>query len=495
MDQFLAQQTKDGTLDSLGTFTLSPEEARQKMQASGLSDPSHYVLKIVQAAVAAGCSKLEVMVDRYRLRFLFAESDQLQVALEGIASALLSVATLPPGWLRHLAIGINAAAATGIAEVVWRTPAGSVALTDSELKIEKGHGPYELTLLRESGLWQSLFGTGFAGEYAVLHQRCQFVPLDLNIDGRQVERPFCDRYPSDASSDRTRSMWEEVRPGSGLWIARPPSDLYEPRGDLLIPRTDAKNDGGGFPLVFRGPTACGKVLPGGAFVAIFPFPEKRGRAILVKDGVTLDPVSLGMDSPAVDVVAEASELAVDMTEFKVVEDNDFHTKLRELRGWIRQVLTGLDLDAMNLGLTRLHKIDPQTGYDVRFTVEWLRDGDLSGSRYPMAATLGLLGIPPLDGEQILLSFPAVKRFGLSAHLNCRAVATDQRLVFWNSDKKEHSWELSWNQVARRRIEDYYESDLYLSQDGLPTLEMGLKSVEDREKMRSIIEQQTSKEKG
>jgi hypothetical protein len=492
MDQFLASQRTDGHLDSLGSFTLSPKEAREKMKVSGLSDPSYFALKIVQAAVAAQCDRLDVVVDRYRLRFQFAASEKFNLPLENIASALLAVASLPQGWLRHLAVGMNAAAASGIAELVWRTPQGSVTMTESELKVEKGRGPYELSLRKEKGLWQSLFGTQFAGEYATLSRRCRFAPLDLVIDGRPIDRPFPSRYSEGSGGSILPKadcyMWEAVRPGAGLRLAMPPSARYEKESpERWLPRVDGRREDGTFPLVVTGLQGDGPTTSASAVAVVLPIQEKQEDFILVKDGVTLEPFRRSSDrSLSVAVLADASDLSVDLTEFQVVEDSRYDDKLNELREWMGEVIQGIEPDCVDMGLIRLGGVSPQLGYDIRFMIASLGEGDIDESGYPLPASLGLLGITPFQGEQILLSLPAVNRFSWTAHLNCRAIATDQRLVFWDSDDSEYSWTLSWDQVRHRELKTVYEHDIHFSASGSATLEMALSSQEAFEQMKAVI---------
>jgi hypothetical protein len=494
VDQFLISQTSEGALDSSGTFTLSPKEARQKMKMAGLPDPAHYALKFVQAAVAAGCDWLDVVVERTTLRFRFAPCSALDLTLEHIACALMSVATLPQGWLRHLAVGVNAATESFITEVLWQTPKGSVILGQEELRVDEGRGSFELVLRKSIG-WKSLLGTQFAGEYAVLTRRCRFAPLNLTIDGRPVERPFPNRYGLDSGGTPLPAvdgfMAESVRPGKGLFLAQPSTGQYEewaPGTRFLM--ADGGKDAGCSPLVLLGLHGVESTVAADAVVAVLPLREERGDVTLVKDGVTLEPFRVNLDRfPRVGLVADASELSVDLTEFQVVEDRAFGDKMGELQRWTQGVLQALKLSVIDHALARLEKVNPQVGYDIVSTLSWIQGGDISEPRYPLEASWGLLGRTPLAGEMVLLSIPAVKRFALSFHRNCRAIATNRRLIFWDADDQGYSWTLTWDKAVYYELVKKYSSDLYLRRAGEPYLEMAMHSPEDLIQMRALIEEQ------
>lgn len=60
LEDLLLSQVGQARLDSSGSFTLAREKALEKMAAFQLPGPHSWVLKMVQAAVASGCSALQV---------------------------------------------------------------------------------------------------------------------------------------------------------------------------------------------------------------------------------------------------------------------------------------------------------------------------------------------------------------------------------------------------------------------------------------------------
>src|SRR5579862_6051470 len=60
MDDFLRSLRGEGRVDSQGQFTLDWGQGLAKLRAFQLTDPDAWVLKVTQASVAAGCTRMEV---------------------------------------------------------------------------------------------------------------------------------------------------------------------------------------------------------------------------------------------------------------------------------------------------------------------------------------------------------------------------------------------------------------------------------------------------
>lgn len=63
-EKFIEQKAEPGTLDSSGQFTLLSAKAIDKTAAYAFSDSKHWILKMVQAAVAAKCDQFKVGIRR-----------------------------------------------------------------------------------------------------------------------------------------------------------------------------------------------------------------------------------------------------------------------------------------------------------------------------------------------------------------------------------------------------------------------------------------------
>ncbi len=60
LDQLLESMRSQGREDSSGVFSLSPGKALEKLRDFRLPKEDYYILKLVQSAVAAGASRVEV---------------------------------------------------------------------------------------------------------------------------------------------------------------------------------------------------------------------------------------------------------------------------------------------------------------------------------------------------------------------------------------------------------------------------------------------------
>ena len=123
VDSFLQELSSEGRLDSAGKFTLSLEHAKEKLSEFLLKSTQDYLLKLVQAGVAAGARTLDLRSSTGSLSFSMHGVSFDPIDLENILTHLLQ-----PGQgaqaraLRHLAIAINTAIttrATGITLATW----------------------------------------------------------------------------------------------------------------------------------------------------------------------------------------------------------------------------------------------------------------------------------------------------------------------------------------------------------------------------------------
>ena len=76
MDSFIDRELQESTLDSHGTFTVNSRLAIEKMAKFQLPTPTHWLLKIVQAAVRAQSDhiKISLGVESTRITFRPGES-------------------------------------------------------------------------------------------------------------------------------------------------------------------------------------------------------------------------------------------------------------------------------------------------------------------------------------------------------------------------------------------------------------------------------------
>ena len=130
IEDFLGGLRDEGVVESSSVFTLSPEEARRKLEEFQRATPAYYLLRLVQAAVAGGATQVRFRIGRHLTR----------VTIEGLAQPFLGdeldeLAPRPtdPDWLSHLKAAVNAA----------------LCLKPSEMRVV--YGEYQRTFVGEPG--------------------------------------------------------------------------------------------------------------------------------------------------------------------------------------------------------------------------------------------------------------------------------------------------------------------------------------------------------
>lgn len=380
MDRFFEQQRADGALDSSGGFTISPDLARQKLQDFQLASPEFYLLKVVQAAVAGGASSLQVKVGRASMEVRFDPSDRDLKDPHRLAAAMLEVYSLPNSALRHLAVGVNAACSAGLEELCWETPQGQLVVNRDELRCEnKEFSHYCLRFSKKWSVLDWLKGTLFAVEVKLLTQRCQYAPLEVVVDKRPMERPDLDRYGHYAEDDLGLSdrhyLLERQKPGgSQVWFRQPPVGVYDFTGDHSL--WMESRYGTPVPLLLQGATVEETVSVEIA-VALQMLWCEPGTLLLVKDGVTLDPIVTDeLGHPGVVVVTGADDLPLDLSEFGVVQGEAYLDKLAQARRFVRDTVQGLSEDDLQLALGPLELSEDQLELALTRLYKWLQNNGL-----------------------------------------------------------------------------------------------------------------------
>ncbi len=178
-------------------FTLDRARAREQMRHFQLANPLHYLLELVQAAVARGASQIRFDILATDVRMAF---DGPPFTLEDIDRLYDDVFGNDPARdaQQCLAVGLNAAMAM---DPRWvRLESGSAFL---ELRLGEGdrfgalESPIEGTTVHVKErlrpgviieFFQNLAGT--LAEEALLRQRCPFAPIPIDLEGEIIsQRP------------------------------------------------------------------------------------------------------------------------------------------------------------------------------------------------------------------------------------------------------------------------------------------------------------------
>ena len=215
VDSFLQELTSEGRLDSVGQFTLSLEHAREKLSHFLLRSSEEYLLKLVQAGVAAGATSLELRSSTARVSFLMRGVSFAPVDLYNILQHLLDQQSSPKArCLRHLATAVNTATttrATGISLATWDgqrgerifwkaggrsrrpwRPTGSQPLFLFQLRRTALESASQfLHLLSQRDIFSMLLGSrsGLDPDRLMLLDRASWCPVPLSLNGQWLPRP------------------------------------------------------------------------------------------------------------------------------------------------------------------------------------------------------------------------------------------------------------------------------------------------------------------
>lgn len=488
MDRFLAEHQTDGSTDSSGTFTLNRELARSKLQVNQLANPARFLLKLVQAAILARAPELFLTFKREVLSLKFSAPEECGLGAEPVHRGLDSLTLLPPSALRHLAVGLNTALGTECHHLSWGSPEGTLHYDGGSMELDRSRctPEYAFEMVRKRPFWN--FHMAFADEYHTLTTRCQFSPIKIIVDGSELqctlrtEQVFAPAKP--VSLSKNDYLYSAIKPGHGLRLAGLDGAYRQFDSDPQLHVWSGKPGTKHALLHRQNPDS----LTGEAYLALYSQGLPGNLIIPVINGVTLDPIDDLLEYDGAVLVVDATGLKTDLSEFALSEGDLFEQRLEEWNDWVRSTL----LSIPEAALTRAFKqngvaptVAPYRAAEVR---RWLsgHPEDSVEKAWP-AACIDTLGVSPLEGEEILFSLPALRRFTLSVHFDCRAILTTHRVIFWNPFDEKYSWQLTWDEVARSEIKDVYDSDLYFSRKGERPLEMALADGESRRKMRQQLQ--------
>jgi hypothetical protein len=200
------QLVSGGTVDSRGSFTVDAEKARSKLERFRLADPLTYVVELVQAAVLAGATRVDIRVDAddFVLRcdgrpFSRASLDDLEsavlvrgdadVARQQLALGLSAAQALSPRWIRVRSGTTLLTLQDGRATLVDVAASGADAAADAGTAADDdATTTIELRESFRAGHFVEFFA-GLAGglrEQRLLAERCRWARVPVVVNGKQV---------------------------------------------------------------------------------------------------------------------------------------------------------------------------------------------------------------------------------------------------------------------------------------------------------------------
>lgn len=376
LESFLAHARQEGTLDSSGTFTVQLRQLALKLGRDLIArHEGAYLLKVIQAGVAAGSEHISIRTDRKHLIVSFGGQGPSRIGTR-LASAIVNPGTRKDADpLKHLALGLLSALASGATRLDWCCYNGQVGerlsikeetieiveLSDSPFSGAQKSG-YLLRVERSSKL--------AAAESAITLERCGYCPVPLQLNGQKIdgrgwltepERPsnwLRHRLPSTFRLAETY-LTSSAKKRHSSALSLPPAELRKARYRDSALRGEVSPDADAL-LLFISPEQ--EVLRGA--VAIEASLSKRASFRWVQFGVCLDREDLDLGCLGVLAVVEASHLKTDVSGFRLIEDRH---KLAEIQGVKRRVELLLSKLRPALGALRTQDSGPLRKAAQKFT--------------------------------------------------------------------------------------------------------------------------------
>lgn len=183
LEDFLAQQSDEGRLDSEGCFTLEAAAARRKMARSGLDTSEKGLLRLVQLGVDSLCDEIRIHLSSDGVKLYFANPRR------GLLDDPAMGEDLQCSILACMYSGFDYATFT-LSNAAWRfdrntiAPVSRVPPPDGCIAVELGR-----LALSEMGFWERLRTSLRArtNEYVTFLSHLGYCPIPLVLDGA---RPY-----------------------------------------------------------------------------------------------------------------------------------------------------------------------------------------------------------------------------------------------------------------------------------------------------------------
>ena len=383
LNDLLGHLRKEGQVVSSGAFTIDLIHAREKLKEFQLVEPTHYVLKLVQAAVAAGASAIHLDSSKPKVVLRMAGVTFSAFEIESLFGYLFEERRdYEKRHFRALAVAVNSALGIGAREISLESSDGTrgvrhqwTAKGPSQRETNGKGGRFTEFVLHRSltdvrkNLWSTLNNDlldllfhrreAMDSEQAIVYDRCSFSHVPIFINGVRLKhigfgRP---RYPGCPAKPQRA----DVLPG---WRAVFSSGDYRfgiHRGHHLVERFYPAHEDGPEPSLFQPPESSATLsldyqarercymaigIPAGLPLSL--------RIFVVEDGVMLQKEVVPTQSLGGNVIVCGSRFVKDLTEFGINKDSLtavehlMITRLTELRRELAQVASRIPIHLMDL---------------------------------------------------------------------------------------------------------------------------------------------------
>lgn len=362
IEDFLTAQKESGQVESQGGFTIAVEKARQKLGKFQLDDPGFYLLKVIQAAVWGGASRIEIRTSRDKLALWFDAPIPLG-PFDEFWAALRNPLETSEGPFKLLALGFNAGMFSGSKQVslVWWGAEESRSLLAVGDELSGASTPerpaelawaanlYMFSVLKSQAGW---FKSALQKELDAVRGRCGYCPVEIRIDGTALV-PGRPPRATTASWLQPHSLpfWlvERAVPeeAGGISVAGP-----RMRGRIRVASGWRRGDR--LPETFlwqpaepefRGSLRCSGVyaLPLGL--------SGPDRVALVRHGVMVATITVHNSRAGAYAVVPADSLSFDLSGFGVVRDGRFEELCGRVSHTWRDMLSSVNSELEHLTST------------------------------------------------------------------------------------------------------------------------------------------------
>jgi hypothetical protein len=186
LNELLTQLGSEGSHDSEGHFTLSLEDALEKLKQFQLGDPNYYVLNLVSVATLAGAGSLNVLLGKSEDTIEFDGNVFTRSQLENIFVSQEAV-------VKELAVALTAVKGLGYESIKFESEGGLFWEDKTPEFFDAGQVSNTLTLVkkpekkmfRELEKWPRVWSDR---SETALRRSCQLAPLYLKFNHRLVNK-------------------------------------------------------------------------------------------------------------------------------------------------------------------------------------------------------------------------------------------------------------------------------------------------------------------
>lgn len=203
IEAVIARSRMQGGFSERKRFTVARRRGIEKLRKFALSDPHHYVLEIVQAAIANGAEYVDLQIERDSATLSYIGGGLREHELAQLFDFLFASKDRSDiGHVRELALGLNAALLFKPDRIIVESGNGTLAGSTrmvvhsdhDEVEVGRPDKPMTGTFVSIQGMkrsalgggWFSRFNADWPIECQVIEERCLAAPIPIVVGGRPL---------------------------------------------------------------------------------------------------------------------------------------------------------------------------------------------------------------------------------------------------------------------------------------------------------------------